>query len=461
MSAPLRVLVVDDERLSRLTTHRQLVADGYFATTVDSAFEALRQLETGEWDVVVSDVRMPTMDGLELLRNVKARFPDVDVILITAYGSVETAVTSMQEGAADYLTKPFRFPELAFRLQKLREIRATRKEINTLRAFLGSSDSYCGLVGHSPLMKNIFERIQTFADNAAPVLITGETGTGKELVARALHLQGGRARAPFVGLSCGSIPRELAESELFGHEKGAFTNAIHRRQGTFERAHGGTLLLDDVDDLPLEIQVKLLRVLQESKFVRVGGDEEISVDVRVVATTKRDLEQLVAGKLFRDDLFYRLRGLEIHLPPLKERGDDVLLLAQYFLNLLATREKSDPKRLSKESAGILRGYDWPGNVRELRRSMESAFVVCHGPVINLADLPEHLLHVDVKAGMFAPLFTLHMDRWNSVSFKEQVERFEESLIQWALTKAGGRQSQAAELLNLPRTTFQSKIARQK
>jgi DNA-binding NtrC family response regulator len=459
MSERLRVMVVDDDRLNRVTMLQQMLQDGYVVTTVENAFQALEQLETGGWDAVVTDMRMPTMDGLELLRSIKARFPDVDVILITAYGSVETAVTAMQEGAADYLTKPFRFPELVFRLHKLEEARAARQEISTLHAFLDNAPSYYGLVGHSSLMKNVYERIRNFAANVAPVLVEGETGTGKELVARALHLQGGRAKEPFVALSCGSIPRELAESELFGHEKGAFTNAIQRRKGNFERAHRGTLLLDDVDDLPLEMQVKLLRVLQEGTIVRVGGGEEIAVDVRVVATTKQSLDKLVAEGRFRDDLFYRLRGLEIHLPPLRERGDDVLLVARHFLDLLAIRDRSEPKRLSADASEILCRHNWPGNVRELRRALESACVVCHGAEISAQDVPEYLRQVDLGGRASASLFTLHLDRSQSLHFNEQVERFEDALIQWALTKAGGQQLHAAELLNLPRTTFQSKIGR--
>jgi DNA-binding NtrC family response regulator len=400
------------------------------------------------------------MDGLELLRIIKKKHPDVDVILITAYGSVETAVTAMQEGASDYLTKPFRFPELAFRLQKLQDVRAAHHEIDTLRAILHNAPPpYGELVGHSAIMNGVYERIQTFADNVAPVLVTGETGTGKELVARALHLRGGRSHKPFIALSCGSIPKELAESELFGHEKGAFTNAVRRRNGSFERAHGGTLLLDDVDDLPLEIQVKLLRVLQEGTLVRVGGSEEIAVDVRIVATTKQNLDGLVAQRRFRDDVFYRLRGLEIHIPPLRERGDDVLLLTHHFLQLLATRDNSEPKTLSIDAADILRRYDWPGNVRELRRAIESAVVVCAGPEINREHLPEYLGKADPQVRALASVFTLHLDRCDSLAFGEQVERFEDTLIQWALTKTGGSQSQAAELLNLPRTTLQSKLAR--
>ena len=454
-----RILLVDDERMARVALLRQLLQGGYVASAVDSAQGALQELESGAWDVVVSDIRMPGMDGLELLRVVRTQFPGVDVILITAYGSVEAAVSAMQEGAADYLTKPFRFQELAVRLQKLRELRAARNELSSLRALLNGATITGGLVGRSPLMSRVYERIQTFAGSAVPALITGETGTGKELVSRALHMQGDRAKGPFIGLSCGSIPRDVAESELFGHEKGSFTNAIQRRQGAFERAHKGTLLLDDVDDLPLEIQVKLLRVLQEQVLTRVGGTEEVPVDVRIVATTKQDLEGLVAQRLFRDDLFYRLRGLEIHLPPLRERGDDVILLAQHFLDLLAAREKVAPKHLASDASELLLRHSWPGNVRELRRAIESAFVLCPGAEVTTPFLPEYLRQLDLPEAASMALFTSHLDRVQSLDFSKQVERFERTLIQWAMTNSGGNKSKAAAALNLARTTLLSKLDR--
>ena len=461
MSEPLRVLVVDDERISRITTMQQLLDEHYISDIANNSYQALEKLEMGQWDVVVTDMRMPSMDGLELLRTIKKRFAEIDVILITAFGTVETAVAAMQEGAADYITKPFSIHELIFRLKKLQELRAAHKEVNRLRGVLNDAPNFFGLVGQAPPMKIVFEHIQAFADNTVPVLITGETGTGKELVTRALHSLGSRHKAPFIPLSCGSIPKELAESDLFGHEKGAFTNAIQRRLGNFERANGGTLLLDDVDDLPLEIQVKLLRVLQEGKVVRVGGTVEKAVDVRVVATTKLNLAQAVAAGRFRDDLFYRLRGLEIHLPPLRERGDDVLLLAQHFLHLLASRDQVEPKRLSMEAVRILRRYHWPGNVRELRRAMESANVICRESEIRLEHLPEFLRDTDGKEEPASDIFSLHLDRCDGVSFNDEVRRFEETLVQWALTKSGGQQSRAAALLSLPRTTFQSKSGHHK
>ena len=456
MTGNLRVLVVDDDRISRRATLRQLQDAGYLADAVENAFQALERLEAQSWDVVVTDLRMPMMDGVALLREIKKKYPSTDVILMTAYGTVETAVAAMQEGAADYLEKPFPVHELDLRLKKLWELREAHAEVNALKAILDEEQSCFGLVvGRSPVMRSACDSIGIFAKHDAPVLITGETGTGKELVARALHREGPRARGPFIPVACGTIPRELAESELFGHEKGSFTGATQRRRGSFERADTGTLLLDDVDDLPLEIQVKLLRVLQEGTFRRVGGSEEITVDVRVVATSKLPLDAAAKSGRFRDDLFYRLRGLEIHLPPLRERGDDVLLLAEHFLRILAAREAGPVKTLSLEAAACLRRYRWPGNVRELRRAMESASVLCRNSEIRPEHLPEYLR--DENGGFEGRLFSLHLGPNNAVHFNDVVEDFESALIQWALRRAGGQQTHAAEILGIPRTTLQSKL----
>ena len=454
MSPKLRVLVVDDERLSRETTTQQLREAGYVTKAVENAFKALQQLEEDRWDVVLTDLRMPTMDGLEFLKKVKQNSPDVEVILMTAYGTVETAVAAMREGAADFLTKPFSFHELEVRLRNLTRFQEIQRELNRLKAALDQSHAYGALIGRSVLMRKVFEQIELFAQNAAPVLIVGESGTGKELVARALHERGPRCQEPFVALACGAIPGELAESEILGHEKGSFTGAIQRRRGSFERAHRGTLLLDDVDDLPLEIQVKLLRVLQEGALQRVGGEKEIEVDVRVIATTKLDLAQAVKKGRFREDIFYRLHGLEIKLPLLRERGEDILLLAEHFLRVLASDE-APRKSLTPEVADCLLRHAWPGNVRELRRVLESAVVVCRDSEI----LPRHL-HDYLREEQAGPkLFALHLAGVDSVPLKDLVQKFEDELIKWAMKEAGGEQQRAAQLLGLPRTTLQSKLAK--
>ena len=456
-SGTLRVLVVDDGRLVRETTLRQLREAGFPAEAVDNGYRALDQLDGGDWDVVLCDLRMPGIDGLELLKAVRTTHPEIDVIVMTAFGTVKTAVTAMQEGAADYLTKPFHFQELEHRLRTLAELRGYRRQVTNLRALLESGSATGGILGRSQPMLEVLKLVHTFAEHSAPVLITGETGTGKEVVARALHELGPRAKGPFVPIPCGAIPTDLAESELFGHEKGAFTGATGLRMGAFERANHGTLLLDDIDDLPLGLQVKLLRALQEGTFLRVGGSRECTVDVRVIATTRVELGEAVAKGRFRDDVFYRLRALEIRLPPLRDRSEDVLLLAQHYLRRFAHESGRPDPMLSPEAAVCLRRYGWPGNVRELRHAMESATTVCNTGTIAPEHLPSFLRSSRDEAS--GDLFTLHLDGRETVPMTEVVHRVEDALIQWAMRKAGGQQSRASEILGLARTTFQSKLSR--
>jgi len=453
MSAPLRVLVVDDERISRRTTCLQLREAGYDAEDAENAFAALQRVEAEAWDVVVTDLRMPGMDGLELLQEIEKRRPELDVVVMTAYGSVESAVAAMKHGAADYLTKPFRFQELDLRLQRIGQLRESRSELGRLRALLDESGSSRGIFGRSTGIRAVCERIPLVAESQSPLLIHGETGTGKELVARAVHDLGPRRRRPFVALACGAIPRELAESQLFGHEKGAFTGAVSRRTGYFEQAHGGTILLDDVDDLPADIQVKLLRVLQEGTLRRVGGNDDIEIDVRVIGTTKVELGTAVEEGRFRSDLYYRLHGLEIRLPPLRDRGDDVLLLAQHFLRVIASKEGTANKTLSPEAAVLVRRHPWPGNVRELRRAIESAITLCTGDEIGPQHLPE-AIRAERDAGR---AFTLHLGDKEQIQLPDVLRQFEEEILKWAMQRAQGQQNRAAELLGLPRTTLQSKL----
>ncbi len=454
----LRVLVVDDDRLSRRTTARLLGDAGYHAESVENAYRALDALVAEPWDVILCDLRMPGMDGLELMEAVKREHPDVGFIVMTAYATVETAVSALKGGAADYITKPFRFQELDHRLHRIAELRGYQHEIQRLRRLLDDSGERSGIMGRSPAIMRVLELVATYADHAAPVLVTGETGTGKELVARALHDRGSRAGQPFVPVACGAIPGELAESELFGHERGAFTGATSQRIGAFERANHGSLLLDDIDDLPPLIQSKLLRVLQEGEVRRIGGNRTLEVDVRVIATTKVDLAAAVEATGFRSDLYYRLRGLEIRLAPLRERPEDILVLSQHFLGIFARSAGTAEPELSPEAAEALRRHRWPGNVRELRRAIESAAVACQGgPTIQLSHMPEAILREDDERAN--DLFSVNLAGCERIPFAETVHAFEQELLQWALRQAGGQQSRAAELLGLPRTTFQSKLRR--
>ena len=452
----LSVLVVDDDRLSLATTTAQLRDHGFDARSARSAYAALERLGEDPVQVVLTDLRMPGMDGLELLQRIREDHPGVEVILMTAYASVETAVSAMRDGAADYLTKPFRFEELQVRLDRLGEVRQCRLQLRELKARVETRGEDYGIVGQAPEVRRALELIHLFSDHDAPVLVTGETGTGKELVARALHRAGSRSSRAFVALPCGAIPHELAESELFGHERGAFTGASGRRAGAFERAHRGTLLLDDIDDLPLPLGAKLLRALQEGVFTRVGGAADIKVDVRVVATTKVDLGEAARAGAFRPDLYYRLRGLEIQLPSLRQRGADILLLAERFL-ARAGREKGRSLSLSTEAAEALMDYPWPGNIRELKHMMGSASVLCPGERVRLEHLPRLPRAGGVRGGR--NLYTLNLHGTDAVDMPELIRAIEQDLVEWALLQSGGKQTRASRMLGIPRTTLQHKIHR--
>ncbi|MCC6750570.1 MAG: sigma 54-interacting transcriptional regulator [Deltaproteobacteria bacterium] len=405
---------------------------------------------TGSWvESLVYPVELVTAEG----RPVFVHF----VRDITARKRLEVELRALKDGLERKVAE--RTMELEVRLAQLRELSTARRELSSLKALVGSAEGGgSGLIGRSAAMQKVHERLAIFAKASAPVLIVGETGTGKEMAARALHLQGPRRQEPFVVVACGAIPRELAESELLGHEKGAFTGATQSRRGCFERAHGGTLLLDDIDDLPIELQAKLLRVLQEGRFARVGGTDEIAVDVRVLATTKADLSLgHVRTQRFRDDLYYRLNGLRLHMPPLRERGEDIVLLATHFLALLATTEGQPKKRLSVGAADLLQRHPWPGNVRELRRAMESALVLCPGPDVTPTFLPEYLRGETPDE---QPLpFALHLDQAASVELPQLTEQFQQAVLDWAQEKAGGNLHRAAKILGVPRSTLQSKLKR--
>ncbi|MCZ7647999.1 MAG: sigma-54 dependent transcriptional regulator [Planctomycetota bacterium] len=449
----LRVMVVDDERLSRETTTFQLQEAGYGAEAFETAEEALRAFENQTWDLVLTDLRMPGMDGLKFLKELKSRRSDLAVILMTAHGGVRTAIEAIREGAYDYLTKPFDFDELKVRLERLHEYRRIRDENRELRRTLSEATARHGLVGHSAEMRRVCGLIDQFAGLPSHVLILGETGTGKELVARALHARSANAQGPFVAVGCAAIPEDLAESELFGHESGAFTGATRRRKGRVELAEGGTLFLDDVDDMPLDLQAKLLRVIQEKQFERVGGEKSIQANLRVVAATKVDLEEHAKAGKFREDLMYRLSVLVISLAPLRERKEDIPHLAGHFLGLIGLEHGKEPKTLSPAALERLMAHAWPGNVRELRHAMEYAMAVTKGPVIEPEDLP-----VKVKPGASGSRpYALKLADRETLDLRAAQQDFEQDLIQWALDKAGGNQVKAAQILGVPRSTLQSKL----
>lgn len=446
----LNILVVDDAQLSREAIAGFLNESGHRAEPHANAFSALEALDNGRWDLVLTDLRMPSMDGLQFMKEIRTRSPETAVIIMTAYGTVETAVRAIREGALDYVMKPFHTEQLRLHVDRLQELLKTRRELDLLRKNMGTTTEYAGLVGTSPPMQKTYTLIEQFADRSANVLITGETGTGKEMVARALHARSQRKSGPFIPVPCAAVPRELAESELFGHEAGAFTGAVRRRHGHVEMAHGGTLFLDDVDDLPIEIQPKLLRAIQEREFQRVGGERLLKTDLRIIASTKKDLEVLSRENKFRQDLLYRLQVLTIYLPPLRDRRSDILPLARHFLEMNAREANEPPKVLSPQAEQKLTRHEWPGNVRELRHAVEYAVAVANGPTIQSDDLQ---LRTSPTAQQPDRPFMLHLDALEELDLRALQSDVERETIMWALQKAQGDQGRAAELLKMPRTTL--------
>jgi two-component system response regulator HydG len=399
----IRLLVADDKE-TILKLFQDAFAHGFDITTAADGQKALVMALNGNFDVVVSDIRMPGVDGLTLLRELKRARPEVEVVLMTAFASVPNAVEAMKEGAYDYLTKPFDPEEALWVVQRAAERKRLREQAENLRSLLQETYGFRNLVGKSPAMQKVFALLRRAANTEATVLITGESGTGKELVARAIHCEGLRKDKRFVAVNCGAIPENLIESELFGHKKGSFTGAIADKRGLFEEAEGGTLFLDEVGELPFPLQVKLTRVLQERAVRRIGEAEERPVDVRILAATNVDLKEAVKEGKFREDLFYRLNIFPIRLPPLRERREDIPLLAALFLERHGRQQKSPVTGFTPEALSALMRYDWPGNVRELQNAIERALAVSDGPRIGMEALPEEMpeaggtLRVDSVAG---------------------------------------------------------------
>ncbi len=450
-----RILVIDDEKLKRVTLKTQLEDEGYKVETGENAFVGIEYLKKNSFDVVITDLRMPTMDGMTFLKEIKKLSPAIEVIMMTAYGTVENAVTAMKEGAYDYITKPFPYDELSIKLNRLLQHQKGKVEIEALQKKIQSQYRYQNLIGRSKAMQAIFDKADVVADSDTTILIQGETGTGKEVMANALHYNSHRKARPFIKLSCAILNRELLESELFGHEKGAFTGALRRKRGRFELADKGSIFLDEVDDIPFDLQVKLLRVIQERTFERVGGEESFNVDVRMICATKKDLKQMVAEGNFREDLYYRLNVVKIDLPPLRERHEDILLLAKHFLEKLTKAKNKSINHFSPESEKILLTHNWPGNVRELENVVEHAITLCQADTISVNALPEYLKDLPV----LDELFSLNHPGEKQISFSKTITELETRLIYWALKEAGGNQAKAAKLLDIPRTTLRDKLVR--
>jgi two-component system response regulator AtoC len=439
MTAELKkILVVDDEVAMRHMLQLVLEKEGYQVTEAGDASAALDRLRVEHFDVALCDIRMPGMDGLAFLREAARLKTIPTIIMMSAYGNIDTAIECMKCGAYDYVSKPFKPDEVVLTLKKAEERFRLRRENLRLREELartGAPYDKAKIVHRSAAMAQIMTLVERVAGSASAVLITGETGTGKELVARALHWEGGRREGPFVAVNCSAISPNLMESELFGHVKGAFTGADREKKGLFAAADGGTLFLDEVGELPPELQPKLLRVLQEGEVLRVGETRPSKVNVRVLAATARDLREEVGKGRFRDDLFYRLAVVEIHIPPLRDRAEDIPLLVDYFTRRIAARESRSVPQVQNDALEVLQGYSWPGNVRELENFMEKTMIFCRGEVIDLASLPWEARRRD-------------RNQTESLSLKQASMRLECEFIRKALAATGGNRTQAAQLLEI-------------
>jgi two-component system, NtrC family, response regulator AtoC len=444
-----RVLVVDDEENLRVVLRTLLRRHGYEVETAASGDEALAMVDSFGPDVVLTDVRMPKMGGLDLLSTLKAKGNDATVIVMSAYGNMDLALDAMKAGAYDYVQKPFKPDEVVLALRKAEERELLRRENRALRDEIRKEHRFEDILAKSARMQEIFRTITKIAEYKTTVLVTGESGVGKELVARAIHRRSTRRGGPFVAVNCGAIPENLLESELFGHKKGAFTDAVHDRRGLFEEANGGTLFLDEIGELPLGLQVKLLRVLEDEKIRRVGDTRDVQVDVRIITATHRDLQNETKAGRFREDLFYRLNVLPIHCPPLRERRDDIPLLIDHFVARNNSRLGTSIRGLDTETRRLLYEYAWPGNVRELENTIERAMVLSEGEQIIAADLPERIreardpVQVQLASG--------------ELSVKKTTRIIEEILIRRALTKTKGNRTRAAEVLEISHRALLYKI----
>jgi len=447
----LKIFVIDDERLIRVTTADELREHGYKVREFASAEAALVELRdnSGEVDIILSDLKMPGIDGLQFISKVKSINPNIFFLLITAHATVNTAVEAMKLGAYDYLTKPFNMDELLLSIERIKELKAVKEENFQLRSHVKRKYDMSAFVGSGVETQKVFEMIKIIADKSTTVLITGETGTGKELLTNIIHYNGNRSHKSLVKVSCAILSRELFESELFGHVKGAFTGADSNKTGRFELANKGTLYLDDIDDIPLELQVKLLRALEESEIEKVGSTETVKVDVRVIASTKKDLKQLVAEGKFREDLYYRLNVFPIQLPPLRERPKDIVLLIKHFVGKFAGPENI---QIDEDVFEILKQYEFPGNVRELRNLMERMVLLAQNGVINKNILPMEVRFPGKPHTCFY---------FESKPLEEILREVETNAIRDALLRSGGNKAKAAQILKVPASTLKSRIEKLK
>jgi two-component system response regulator PilR (NtrC family) len=449
-----RVLVVDDERSMRELLSIVLRRDGYEVLLAENGAAAVDALKRERVDVLITDIRMPQMNGVDVLREAKRIDPEIISIVMTAFASTETAVEALRLGAADYVNKsPSAANELRMRVRKELERRRLQRENVLLKRALQSSHQFANIIGRSDPMLAVFQLIETIAPTSSTVLITGESGTGKELVARAIHCNSPRKERPFVAVNCGALPETLLDSELFGHMRGAFTGAETNKKGLLEVADKGTIFLDEIGEMSPLVQVKLLRVLQERRFRRLGGTEEVEADIRIITATNRDLAKMVAEGQFREDLFYRINVIPIRLPALRERGDDIALLADHFVARFAAEMQKQISGISKAAGAALQAYPWPGNIRELENAMERAVALERTPAILVESLPDAVRESSVALAAIAAAPAESAFPEGGIDLEQHVQHIEREYIAEALRRAGGVKVKAAELLGMSFRSF--------
>ncbi len=451
MNEQTHILLIDDEKNYLLVLETLLGDAGYTVTALSDPESALTFLEDSEVDVVVTDMKMPKISGREVLEHVRKNYPHVPVLIMTAFGSIESAVEVMKFGAFDYITKPFSNDELLLSLQNAAELSRVHRRYQLLHENLEERYGLHQIIGRSKGIRSVLTMVDRAAPSKSSVLITGESGTGKELIARALHFASPRKNGPFVSVNCMALNAGVLESELFGHEKGSFTGAVAMRRGRFELADGGTLFLDEIGELSHDMQVKLLRVLQERKFERVGGTEEIEVDIRIVTATNKDLQAEVEAGNFREDLYYRLNVVHLMLPPLRERREDIPLLVAHFAEKLVRENGLPPKVFTPEALDFLCGYEWPGNIRQLENAVERCMVMAPSDAIEVQDLPPEIRDEETQLKSAVDLLPVELN------LADTLDKLEAALVRRALARADFVQVKAAELLGISKSLLQYKL----
>jgi len=452
---PSQILILDDEKNYLLLLEAMLSDAGYGVTALDDPETGMAFLDESEVDVVVTDMKMPKMTGQQVLEHVKRNYPYVPVLIMTAFGSIEGAVEAMRLGAFDYITKPFANDELLLTMEKAARFAAAQRENLLLRQSLEDRFMAENIVGRGKAMQRVLEMVAKAAPTRSTVLITGESGTGKELVAKAIHYASPRKNAPFVSVNCMALASGVLESELFGHEKGSFTGAVARKRGRFEMAHEGTIFLDEIGELSGELQVKLLRVIQERKFERVGGSEPIEVDIRILAATNRNLAEAVANGSFREDLFYRLNVVHITMPPLRERREDIPILVAHFLDRYSTENNKKFRGFTPDAMDYLTAYEWPGNVRQLQNVVERCVVLASSELLGVEDLPGEIRDEESQYKSAVDLLPV------TINLNETLEKIEAALIRRALARTNFVQVKAAEMLGVSKSLLQYKLKKYK